>query len=113
MTEACQGLTDHVGEIDAAVSTERTRPEGKSVECGRRPPACCVRLAAVLVRERRDSDAAALIEIAARVHALDGYPPYLPDDDYSVLLFGHETMSAWVAEIDGRPVGQVTLHPRT
>lgn len=67
----------------------------------------------MLLRARRDADADALLRIAERVHALDGYPPYLPNGDLFLLLFRHETLGAWVVEADGEPVGQVALHPRT
>jgi len=41
----------------------------------------------VIVRERCEADAAVLPRISERVHALDGYPPYLPNGDLRVLLF--------------------------
>jgi GNAT superfamily N-acetyltransferase len=66
----------------------------------------------VKIRDRRESDTEAL-RLAERVHELDGYPPYLPDGDYRALLFGHGALGAWVADIDGAAVGQVTLHLRT
>jgi GNAT superfamily N-acetyltransferase len=66
----------------------------------------------VRVRERETADERPLLDIARRVHLLDGYPLYLPDADYASFLFGHATLGAWVAE-DGRDVlGQVALHPR-
>lgn len=70
-------------------------------------------LVGVLIRMRRHFDVDPLLKIAERVHAIDGYPPYLPDDDFRGLLLAPETLVAWVAEVAGQPVGQVALHPRT
>lgn len=67
----------------------------------------------MILRDRRDADADDLVRIAERVHALDGYPPYLPNGDFRTLLFGHETLGAWVVEVDGQPVAHVALHRRT
>ncbi len=67
----------------------------------------------MLVRTRCHHDVDPLLKIAERVHAIDGYPPYLPDDDFRAFLLGHETLGAWVIEVAGEPVGQVALHPRT
>ena len=67
----------------------------------------------MIVRPRRESDARGLVAIARIVHAADGYPPYLPGGNFKILLFEHETLGAWVVEIDGRVVGQVALHART
>jgi len=67
----------------------------------------------VLVRTRCHHDVDPSLKIAERVHAIDGYPPYLPDDDFRAFLLGHETLGAWVIEVAGEPVGQVALHPRS
>lgn len=67
----------------------------------------------MLVRPRRDADADALLRIAKRVHALDGYPPYLPSEDVRAFLFSEAPLGAWVVVVNGEPIGQVTLHPRT
>jgi len=67
----------------------------------------------MLVRARRAADADALLRIAERVHAVDGYPPYLPGGDLQALLFEKEPLAAWVVDADGAPVGQVALHRRT
>jgi putative acetyltransferase len=67
----------------------------------------------VFIRARRDADADALLRIAERAHTVDGYPPYLPNGDFRDFLFAHETLGAWVVEVEGEPVGQVALHLRT
>lgn len=71
------------------------------------------RASGMLVRPRRAADAAALLRIAERVHALDCYPPYLPSGDVHAFLFSEEPLGAWVVVVDGEPIGQVVLHPRT
>ena len=67
----------------------------------------------MIVRPREESDSDRLLDIAQRVHAIDVYPPYFPDLDFRVLLFGHAVLGAWVCEIDEHVMGQVALHPHT
>ena len=62
------------------------------------------------IRKRQESDLGALEEVARRVHALDGYPPYMPDDDFAGFLDSNEAIGAWVATVRQRPVGQIALH---
>jgi GNAT superfamily N-acetyltransferase len=67
----------------------------------------------MFVRPREDVDSEPLLAIAQRVHNVDGYPPYFPHLDFQILLFGHETLGAWVCETQGEVIGQVALHPHT
>jgi hypothetical protein len=43
------------------------------------------------------------------VHALDGYPPYLPNDDFAGLLDSPDVLRACVAEVGDEIVGHVAL----
>jgi GNAT superfamily N-acetyltransferase len=67
----------------------------------------------VIVRPRTEADAQEVLAIAQSVHNADGYPPYFPNLDFQALLFGHELLGAWVAEVGGQVIGQVALHPHT
>jgi GNAT superfamily N-acetyltransferase len=60
-----------------------------------------------IVRERRDSDAAALVPALVEVHRLDGYP-ILERHASGEWLFGGAER-AWVAEADGIPVAHVSV----
>ena len=40
----------------------------------------------VEVRRRKDDDLDACVQIVREVHRLDGYPPYLPNNNYHALL---------------------------
>lgn len=62
------------------------------------------------VRARTDDDLAACTTIAAEVHAVDGYPPYLPDGDFLALLTRPQALGAWVAADGDRVLGHVALH---
>ena len=64
----------------------------------------------VLVRPRLDQDLAELVKVAARVQEVDGYPAYLPDNDFHRFLTRPTALAAWVAEADGRAVGHVALN---
>jgi GNAT superfamily N-acetyltransferase len=57
------------------------------------------------VRPRTDDDLDACIEIAATVHALDGYPPYLPNGDFRSLLTRPRSLAAYVATTDDGSIG--------
>jgi GNAT superfamily N-acetyltransferase len=62
----------------------------------------------VLVRERRDEDLAACAEILTLVHATDGYPVEGVADP--VAWLSPPAMShAWIAVLDGRVAGHVTI----
>jgi ribosomal protein S18 acetylase RimI-like enzyme len=63
---------------------------------------------AVVVRPRRDGDLAALAGVLVEVHALDGYPVEGVGDPGAWLRSDRE-LGAWVAELDGTPVGHVAL----
>ncbi len=65
----------------------------------------------MIVRDRAEADLAACADLAAAVHESDGYPRYLPRDLHSFIR-SPSAYQAWVAERDGRVVGQVVLHPR-
>ncbi|MGH9920395.1 MAG: GNAT family N-acetyltransferase, partial [Nitrososphaerales archaeon] len=62
------------------------------------------------VRARTTADLDDLVEVAARVRAVDLYPLYLPDDDLHRFLTRPVPLSAWVAEVDHRVVGHVSLN---
>jgi GNAT superfamily N-acetyltransferase len=60
------------------------------------------------IRPRTDGDIAACVAVLADVHRADGYPvnwPERPGD----WLRGASLLGGWVAELDGRPVGHVSL----
>jgi GNAT superfamily N-acetyltransferase len=59
-----------------------------------------------------DDDLAACEVLAQQVHALDGYPVYLPGDLRSFLA-SPTAYDAWVAEGDGRVIGHVALHRKS
>ena len=51
-----------------------------------------------------------LVEVAKRVHESDGYPAYLPDNDFHRFLTRPTALAAWVVEIDGTVAGHVALN---
>jgi len=66
-----------------------------------------------MLRPRSEVDLAACEAIAREVHALDGYPPYMPDDDFRGFLVARDAFGAWVALLEGAVVGHVALHRRS
>ena len=62
----------------------------------------------LIVRARRDEDVPTLAAVLVRVHAVDAYPVEGVADPEAWLRHPRELRS-WVAEVDGRPVGQVIL----
>lgn len=64
----------------------------------------------VQIRHRNAADMAALEALAREVHRVDGYPPYLPHDDFVGFLDYAGAIASWVAVIDERVVGQISLH---
>ena len=56
------------------------------------------------LRHRMDTDLSECSRLAAAVHAVDGYPGFLPDDVRSFLT-QPESIVAWVAEDDAGIVG--------
>lgn len=65
---------------------------------------------ATRIRTRLSSDINELVDVAARVHAVDRYPVYLPDGDFHRFLTHPTPLAAWVAEDDGRIVGHVATN---
>ena len=63
----------------------------------------------VLIRTKLPADDDACVAVMERTHALDGYPIYWPAKPAKFLRAQGET-DAWVAELDGRVVGQAALH---
>jgi ribosomal protein S18 acetylase RimI-like enzyme len=63
----------------------------------------------VELRARTPDDIEALATVAARVQASDGYPHYLPDQDFVRFLTRPEPLCSWVAEIDSTVVGHVAI----
>jgi len=63
----------------------------------------------VLIRTKLASDDDACVAVMERTHREDGYPRYWPAKPARFLRANGET-DAWVAELDGRVVGQVALH---
>jgi ribosomal protein S18 acetylase RimI-like enzyme len=68
---------------------------------------------AVQVRPRSGADLAACERIAREVHRSDGYPRFMPDDDYQGFLVSPDALGAWVAVAADDVVGHVALHRRT
>jgi len=66
----------------------------------------------VLIRPREGGDIAACVEVLREVHALDGYPRYLPGD-VEAFLIQPDAYACWVAELEGVVVGHVALAPTT
>jgi GNAT superfamily N-acetyltransferase len=64
----------------------------------------------VTVRPKTAADAEELLTLALEVHRGDGYPRYLPDD-LAAFIEPSSQEAGWVAELDGRIVGHVGLHP--
>jgi GNAT superfamily N-acetyltransferase len=62
------------------------------------------------IRTRTDADLDTCVELARVVHALDGYPVFLPTD-LRTFLASPGAYGAWAAEYGGAIVGHVALHP--
>lgn len=62
------------------------------------------------IRPRLPEDLPDLVTLATAIHRSDGYPPYMPDDDFLGFVASDEAVAAWVATEDGRVVGHVALH---
>ena len=63
----------------------------------------------MLIRTKLAADDDACVAVMEQTHRVDGYPRYWPAKPDRFLRANGET-DAWVAEIDGRVVGQVALH---
>lgn len=62
------------------------------------------------VRKRTDDDVEDCVRVLAEVHARDGYPVNWPDRPGEWLSHG-PSLGSWVAELEGRLVGHVSLSP--
>ena len=73
--------------------------------------------AQVHVRPRSDADLDECERIVRAVHALDGYPPYMPNDDFRGLLASPDAIGAYVAADGhggrGAILGHAALHGRS
>ena len=67
----------------------------------------------VAIRARSDDDLDACIALAHAVHARDGYPPYLPDGDFTRFLVSADALAVWVATVGPVVAGHVALHTRS
>ena len=63
----------------------------------------------MLIRTKLTSDDDACVAVMEQTHRVDGYPRYWPAKP-ARFLRAHGETDAWVAELDGRVVGQVALH---
>ena len=63
--------------------------------------------APIQIRARRDDDQGELIAFAARLRAVEGYPPDSPS------YYDHPRLAGWIATRDGEFVGHVALHERS
>ena len=62
----------------------------------------------VIIRPRRNDDLPALVRVMRAVHDADAYPTIWPEDALTFVATTHP-LGAWVAELQGQPVGQVLL----
>jgi GNAT superfamily N-acetyltransferase len=67
----------------------------------------------VHLRARVDADASGCERLARAVHASDGYPISLRDDDFLGFVVSPAALAAWVIVRDAEIVGHVALHART
>src|SRR3954463_11104404 len=67
-------------------------------------------VAGVSLRPRVPADLDACEQLARRVHAGDGYPPYMPNGDFVGFLDSPDAICAWVATDESELVGHVALH---
>lgn len=65
------------------------------------------------IRPRREEDLQGLVHLVARVRDLDGYPPFLPGNDFHSFLTEPAPLASWVADSDNRVVGHVALNGET
>jgi GNAT superfamily N-acetyltransferase len=65
------------------------------------------------LRERTDADLDACAGLVADVRRVDGYPPYLPDNDFMRLLTQPPPLVAFVATAGNTVAGHVALHRST
>lgn len=65
------------------------------------------------VRARSEDDLEACERLARAVHELDGYPVFVPDDDFRAFVAAPAALGAWVAEADAGIIGHIALHSTT
>ena len=65
------------------------------------------------IRARESGDLPALVALTARVRRVDGYPVYLPNDDYQRFLSQPAALTAFVAIQDGAVIGHVAVTSST
>lgn len=68
---------------------------------------------AVIIRPRTPRDLDECEQIARHVHATDGYPVFMPDENYRAFVASSDATAAWVASESDEIVGQVALHRRS
>jgi GNAT superfamily N-acetyltransferase len=64
----------------------------------------------VLIRLRSEADLDACEVIARTVHAIDGYPTYMPNDNFRGFISSREALASWVAIEHDEIIGHVALH---
>ena len=64
----------------------------------------------MLIRHRVAGDVPELEALAPTVHRLDGYPPYMPDDDFKGFVASDDVVGSWVAVVSKDLVGHVAIH---
>jgi GNAT superfamily N-acetyltransferase len=62
-----------------------------------------------IIRHREDADLEACASIARAIRACDGYPSFLPDDDYAAFVSPANALGAWVAVLGHDIVGHVAV----
>jgi GNAT superfamily N-acetyltransferase len=67
----------------------------------------------VVVRPRSNDDLDPCESLARTVHAFDGYPAFIRNDDFRRFIAAPDAVAAWVGERDGEIVGHVAVHPST
>jgi ribosomal protein S18 acetylase RimI-like enzyme len=67
----------------------------------------------IVVRRRSKDDLDACESLARTVHAVDGYPAFIRDDDFARFVATPDALTALVCELDNRIVGHVALRPTT
>lgn len=65
------------------------------------------------IRARESGDLPALVALAARVRRVDGYPVYLPNDDYERFLSRPAALAAFVAIQAEDVIGHVAVNSST
>jgi GNAT superfamily N-acetyltransferase len=64
----------------------------------------------VVIRDRHVEDLDVCVRLAQVVHQVDGYPPYVPNNDFRALLTRPTALAAFVAVATDGIVGHVALH---